>query len=93
MVESRSSSESEAGPDSAARRTERRCRLFSAALLALTLVSGCVTVKPEDKEFLAEPAMIFGSGGESQAQEEHVMSNREGSFGAGSASGGGCGCN
>lgn len=61
--------------------------------LALPLAAGCVTVKPEDKEFLAEPAMTFGSGGDAAAQEEHVLSNREGSFGAGSASGGGCGCN
>ncbi|MAQ17390.1 MAG: hypothetical protein CMN30_21660 [Sandaracinus sp.] len=52
-----------------------------------------MTVRPEDKEFLAEPAMTFGSGGDARAQEEHVMGNREGSFGAGSATGGGCGCN
>lgn len=64
-----------------------------ALALALPLAAGCVTVKPEDKEFLAEPAMTFGSGGDAAAQEEHVLSNREGSFGAGSASGGGCGCN
>ena len=76
--------------------SERRRRTFPWALLlacALPLASGCVTVRPEDKEFLAEPAMTFGSGGDARAQEEHVLSNREGSFGAGTASGGGCGCN
>lgn len=75
--------------------SERLRALVGALLLAcgLPLATGCVTVQPEDKEFLAEPAMTFGSGGEARAQEEHVLSNREGSFGAGAASGGGCGCN
>ena len=76
--------------------SERRLRPWIGALLlacGLALASGCVTVRPEDKEFLAEPAMTFGSGGDARAQEEHVLSNREGSFGAGTASGGGCGCN
>jgi hypothetical protein len=76
-------------------RSSSKRTLIGGLLLAfaLPLAGGCVTVKPEDKEFLAEPAMTFGSGGEARAQEEHVLSNREGSFGAGSASGGGCGCN
>ena len=78
MAESRSSSD---------------LRVLLAALLLALAASGCVTVRPEDKEFLAEPAMTFGSGGDARAQEEHVMGNREGSFGAGSATGGGCGCN
>ncbi len=78
MAESRSSSE---------------LRILLAVLLLALAANGCVTVRPEDKEFLAEPAMTFGSGGDARAQEEHVMGNREGSFGAGSATGGGCGCN
>jgi hypothetical protein len=62
-------------------------------LLALALAcTGCVTVKPQDKELLADPAMIYGSGGASARQEEHVLENRE-SATSGSASGGGCGCN
>lgn len=64
------------------------------ALFALTLaLSACKTVRPEDKELLADPAMTYGSGGEAQAQEDHVVSNREGSMGGGTSSGGGCGCN
>lgn len=62
------------------------------ALLVAT-AAGCVTVRPEDKEFLAEPSMTFGSEGESGAHEQHVLNNREGSFGAGGVTGGGCGCN
>ena len=61
--------------------------------LILASLVGCVTVRPEEKEFLANPAMTFGSGGESSGQEEHVLHNREGSFGAGGVGGGGCGCN
>ncbi|MEM9070062.1 MAG: DUF4266 domain-containing protein [Myxococcota bacterium] len=62
------------------------------AIVAFGLV-GCVTVRPEEKEFLAQPAMTFGSEGHRASQEEHVLTNREGSFGAGGVSGGGCGCN
>jgi hypothetical protein len=67
-------------------------RAFVALLFALVL-TGCVTVRPDAREYLADPSMTFGSGGEAQAHEEHVLSNREGSFGAGNVSGGGCGCN
>lgn len=65
------------------------------AIVALfaSLAVGCVTVKPEDREFLANPAMTFGAHGASAAQEEHVLTNREGTAGAGGVSGGGCGCN
>jgi len=88
-VASRSSSEPER---TRASRVGGWCVLLIAAL-AMTLLAACVTVRPEDKEFLAEPAMTFGSGGEARAQDEHVFVNREGSFGAGGVSGGGCGCN
>ncbi len=60
--------------------------------LALGL-TGCVTVRPQDKELLADPAMTYGSGGTAQAHEEHVLTNREGTAGAGQTVGGGCGCN
>ncbi len=66
------------------------CALLLAAGLAAT---GCVTVRPEEREFLADPSMTFGGEGDAQAHEEHVLSNREGSFGAGGVTGGGCGCN
>jgi hypothetical protein len=65
------------------------------ALLSVVLLcaSACATVRPEDKELLADPAMTYGSGGEVQTQEDHVLSNREGSAGGGTSGGGGCGCN
>jgi hypothetical protein len=67
--------------------------LLLLALAAAVLVPACVTVRPEQREFLADPAMTFGSGGQAAADEEHVLSNREGSYGAGQVTGGGCGCN
>ena len=71
-------------------------RVRFTALMALLVVvgtSGCVTVRPEEREFLADSSMNFGSGGEADAHGSHILSNREGSFGAGEFSGGGCGCN
>ena len=68
--------------------------LLAASLLLLAaLGQGCSTVRPQDKELLADPAMNYGAGGEAALQEEHVLSNREGAAGAGRSSGGGCGCN
>ena len=61
--------------------------------LLLLAAAGCSTVKPQDKELLADPAMSYASGGEAEVQEEHILSNREGAAGAGRSSGGGCGCN
>lgn len=58
-----------------------------------TLLGACATVRPEEREFLAEPAMTFSAGGMTDAHQEHVLNNREGSYGGGSAKGGGCGCN
>jgi len=60
---------------------------------ALLVAAGCSTVKPQDKELLADPAMSYAAGGEAEIQEEHVLTNREGAAGAGRSSGGGCGCN
>ena len=67
--------------------------IWSLVVACALLLGGCVTVRPEDKEFLADPAMTFGSDGATAAHEEHVFNNREGSFGGGGVTGGGCGCN
>jgi len=67
-------------------------------LVALTVVvalasSACATVRPEQRAILADPTMRFeGEPGE-KAAREHVLENRESSFGGGSVRGGGCGCN
>jgi len=67
--------------------------VLALAALIGALAMGCSTVKPQDKELLADPAMNYGAGGEAAVQEEHVLANREGAAGAGRSSGGGCGCN
>ncbi len=71
----------------------RRGALAIVLAVLVGCVAGCVTVRPEQREFLADPAMTFGSGGQVTSDEEHVLSNREGSYGAGAVTGGGCGCN
>ena len=61
----------------------------------LTLV-GCVGdpwVKPYERANLADPIMSFNRDPISASYLHHVYDSREGSRGAGIASGGGCGCN
>jgi hypothetical protein len=59
----------------------------------LLAAAGCATLRPEDKEYLAQPAMTWGDEGLAAAHEQHIVENREGSIGGGSTTGGGCGCN
>ncbi|HEY3495681.1 MAG TPA: DUF4266 domain-containing protein [Polyangiaceae bacterium] len=63
------------------------------ALVAALGSSACATVRPEQRAVLADPTMRFeGEPGE-KAATDHVLENRESSFGGGSVRGGGCGCN
>jgi Domain of unknown function (DUF4266) len=51
------------------------------------------TVKPHQRELLADRIMqLQGDPGET-ADEAHVLANREGSIGGTGTAGGGCGCN
>jgi hypothetical protein len=66
----------------------------AALLLCLSaLAAGCATVRPQDKELLADPSMTFNADGIAGQHEQHVLDNREGSYGGTSTRGGGCGCN
>jgi Domain of unknown function (DUF4266) len=68
--------------------------LFGLAVLGACLGSaGCATVRPEQRAVLADPLMQFNGDATEQAALEHALENREGSSGAGSVRGGGCGCN
>jgi hypothetical protein len=69
-------------------------KIALAVLTLLALATGaCATVRPEQRAVLADPSMRFeGEPGE-KAATEHVLENREASFGGGSVRGGGCGCN
>ncbi len=74
----------------------RRCASLArwALLPVLALGSaGCVTVRPEQRAILSDPKMRFQGDPRTAAELDHVLENREGSFGGGSVEGGGCGCN
>jgi hypothetical protein len=62
-------------------------------VLATSTLAGCVTVRPEQRAVLADPVMQFQGDPREAAQRQHVIENREGSFGGSSVQGGGCGCN
>lgn len=61
--------------------------------LTLASLAGCATVKPYERERLAQRDMQFERNGAARAGEDHAVSYREGASGAIGASGGGCGCN
>ena len=68
--------------------------LLSAVAVAVGIASGgCATVRPEQRAILADPVMQFQGDPREAAQKQHVIENREGSFGGSSVQGGGCGCN
>lgn len=68
--------------------------VVSSACIGLSLLSGaCATVRPEQRAVLADPMMQFDADESERAARQHVIENREGSFGGGSVRGGGCGCN
>lgn len=68
--------------------------VIALGLLAVVVpAAGCATVRPEQRSILADPVMQFESESPEERQLEHVLENREGSFGGGSVKGGGCGCN
>ena len=65
-------------------------------LFALSL-GGCSTarwtVKPHQRELLADRIMQPDGNAQETAADDHVLSNREGAIGGSGTSGGGCGCN
>ena len=67
------------------------------AILFSLAVGGCSTakwtVKPHQRELLADRIMQLDADGQERAAEEHVLSNREGAIGGTGTAGGGCGCN
>ena len=65
----------------------------SLLLVCLLMTAGCVTVKPAQRAVLADPIMQFEGDPQANAQFRHAIDNREGSYGGGGVSGGGCGCN
>jgi uncharacterized protein DUF4266 len=73
-------------------------RLAKVALLVAALaLGGCSlskwTVKPHQRELLADKIMQLDAEPQERSAEEHVLANREGAIGGTGTSGGGCGCN
>lgn len=71
-----------------------RIILFTIIAGAVNLAaSGCATVKPYEREFLAERIMDFDANIEETVMERHFLLTREGSIGGQGGAGGGCACN
>jgi hypothetical protein len=76
--------------------TPRARRTLQAALLALVLAAtgGCAaTVRPWDRDLLAEKKMRFTPSAAEMAVDDHIYFSKEGSTGGHGVGGGGCGCN
>ncbi|HMB69704.1 MAG TPA: DUF4266 domain-containing protein [bacterium] len=67
--------------------------VLGALVLLLGGTTGCATVRPYEKEYLADPIMTFRQDTEEAAHDLHWIEAREGSTGGTGVSGGGCACN
>jgi hypothetical protein len=66
--------------------------LFVLYIFLLLLMSSCASVKPWEREGLADPIMIIDENPINAGINEHFLDYREGSEGATGAQSGGCGC-
>ena len=62
-------------------------------IIFLLLISGCASVKPLEKEYLADKIMQFDADKEELTWELHAFPSREGAAGGYGGPGGGCGGN
>lgn len=66
---------------------------FAVVIVIAALATGCLRVKPHQRQTLARPDMVIGADAELRTGEAHARAYREGSSGGGEAKAGGCGCN
>lgn len=71
----------------------RFCLACTLGLAILVSGSGCATVRPWDRDLLAEKTMRLNSLSREGAVDDHIYFSKEGSSGGQRAAGGGCGCN
>lgn len=71
----------------------KRSTLLILFLLVTLVGSGCVRVKPWERDLLARRDMGWEPDGLEAAREGHIYFSKEASMPGGSAGGGGCGCN
>ena len=67
-----------------------RKALYVALLVLVAAASGCASVKPYEKEYLADPIMQTQS--DEEMREMKWLEAREGSTGGAGGAGGGCAC-
>lgn len=70
----------------------RPCQLLLAGA-AMSLITGCGTVKPWQREQLADPIMQPDRYPMAGALADHIFFSREAASGGRTVGGGGCGCN
>lgn len=68
-------------------------KIFFVSVILFLFLSGCASVKPWEKEHLADKIMQFDADKEELAWELHAFPSREGASGGYGGPGGGCGCN
>lgn len=67
---------------------------FLLLLVGMLLASsGCVVVKPWERDLLAQRNMAWSPDALEAARESHIYFSKEASMPGGSGGGGGCGCN
>jgi hypothetical protein len=66
---------------------------FGAVGCASATAGASWTVKPHQREMLADKIMNLDGDPQERAADQHMMANREGAIGGSGTSGGGCGCN
>ena len=71
----------------------RRGLVLVGAVALLGSAGGCATVKPWERETLADPIMQPGRNPIAAGQLDHVYFSREAASGGTTVGGGGCGCN
>ena len=71
----------------------RKWKIRLLATLLLSPLAGCATVKPWQRELLADPIMQPDRNPMQAAQLDHVYFSREAASGGRTVGGGGCGCN
>ena len=71
-------------------------RLLTLLVPLLVFLSGCAKeawVMPYEREYLADPVMLFSRDSFSDGYMVHIYETREGGTGGHLGGGGGCGCN
>ena len=74
---------------------KKRCTTVCFLVAAALAAGGCgrYAVRADEKEYLADRIMQADFDAMELANDQHVLSNREGAQGGYGAAGGGCGCN